>query len=302
MKAIQFYEYGDVETMHLVNIPSPAIGPTEILIRVRASGVNPSDWKRRQGVYQAYEKLTFPAGVGVEASGVVEAVGENLSNSLIGKSVFGFGRNTAAELAILSHWAELPPNVSFELAACTPVVFETASRSLAYLAMQADETLFVSGASGGVGSAVVQLALAHGVNVVGSCSHKNSDYLRALGAMPVIYGDGLNIRIRRVTEKTIDAVLHVAGVGIIPELIELVGDPYKVVSVSDFGAIKYGARFCKGPPENPSLTLSALAEMLACHKLKMPIEKKYPLADIAKAHQLSEKGHVTGKIILTIGK
>ncbi len=158
MKAVQFSKYGGPEVLQVVEVEEPHAGTGQVRIAVRAAGVNPSDWKDRAGDARDSEPVPLPSGVGFEASGVVDEVGAGVSNVAVGDAVFGYGANAVAEYAVLSHWAQKPDNVSFDVAGGLPVIAETASRCLEQLGVQAGETLLVSGASGGIGSAVVQLA------------------------------------------------------------------------------------------------------------------------------------------------
>jgi NADPH:quinone reductase-like Zn-dependent oxidoreductase len=120
MKAIQFNDYGGPDVLQLVDVEPPNAGPGEVRIRVRAAGVNPSDWKRREGQYRAFEDIRFPAGLGVEGAGIVDQIGPGVTDVMVGDSVFGFGRNMMAEQAILTHWARKPDTLSFEVAAGLP--------------------------------------------------------------------------------------------------------------------------------------------------------------------------------------
>lgn len=298
MKALQYREYGGPEVMSLTEVPLPVPQAGEIRIAVRASGVNPSDWKRRTGMYRDFDEVSFPAGLGVEASGIVDARGPGVTNVSVGDAVFGMGRDTVAEYAILTHWISKPADMSFEEAAAISVVTETALRSLDALALKPGETLFVSGAAGGIGTAVVQLAVLRGITVIGSASEKNHDYLRGLGAVPVVYGPGLKERIGHLAPEGIDAALDVAGSGIIPELIEMTGSASRVVSVADFSAEEYGARFSKGPPENPDAVLQEIIRLFSRVHYSVRVEKTFSLEDAAKAHEVSENSHVRGKLVI----
>ncbi len=225
MKAIEFNQYGGPDVLHLVDVEAPHAGPGEVRIEVRAAGVNPSDWKRREGQYRAFEDVRFPAGLGVEGAGIVDEVGPGVTDVTVGDMVFGFGENTMAEQAVLTHWTRKPDNLSFEVAAGLPVVSDTATRALDQVGVAEGRTLLVSGAAGGVGTAIVQLARLRGVTVIGTASATKHDYLRELGAVPTTYGEGLEQRVRELAPAGIDAAIDVAGSGIIPELIRIVGDP-----------------------------------------------------------------------------
>ncbi len=302
MKAVQYSEYGGPEVMYLADISAPVPQAGEIRIAVRATGVNPSDWKRRAGMYRDFDEVKFPAGLGVEASGIVDQIGFGVKDVVPGDRVFGMGRNTVAEYAILTHWVHKPDDMSFEIAGSLSVITETALRSLDDLQVKPGETLFVSGAAGGIGTAVVQIACSRGIKVIGSDSVKNHDYLKKLGVIPTTYGPGLRERIRCLAPEGVDAALDVAGSGIIPELIEITGISSRVVSVADFSAEQYGARFSKGPPKSPDSVLRTVNTLFCHEQYSIHVEKIFPLDKTAQAHEISAGGHVTGKLVIVPGR
>lgn len=302
MKAVQFNEYGGPEVLRVVEVKKPHACPGQLRIAVRAAGVNPSDWKDRAGDARDSEPVRLPSGVGFEASGVVDEVGAGVPNVAVGDAVFGFGANAVAEYAVLSHWARKPANVSFEVAGGLPVIAETARRCLEQLGVQSGETLLVSGAAGGIGSAVVQFACLAGVTVIGTASAVKHEYLRELGAIPTTYGPGLAERVRELAPVGVDRALDVAGSGIIPELIEIVGDPARVLSAADFTAPQYGAKFCYGPPKNPERVFAEVARLCSEGRFRLHVEQTFPLERTAEAQELSAKGHVTGKLIISVAR
>lgn len=298
MKAIQFSRYGGPEVLDLVDIAPPHPGPGEVRIAVRAASVNPSDWKRREGQYRAFEEVNFPSGLGVEASGIVDEVGPGVSGTFIGDAVFGYGAAAMAEHAVLTHWVHKPDDLPFEIAGGLPVISETAWRSLDELGVKAGQTLLVSGAAGGIGSAVLQLARVRDITVIGTASPQKHDYLRKLGAIPTTYGPGLAERVRFLAPEGIDAALDVAGSGIIPELIAIAGDPTHVLSVADFSAEEYGAKFSHGPPKEPQRVLADVARLYSRGLFRLRIEQVFPLERTAEAQIVSAAGRVTGKLII----
>ncbi len=302
MKAIQFSEYGGPEVLHLVEVNEPHAGPGQVRIAVRAVGVNPSDWKDRTGGARDASPVSLPSGVGSEASGVADEVGPDASDVSVGDAVFGFGVNTVAQYAILTHWAHKPDDLPFDVAGGLPVIVETASRCLEQAGVQSGETLLVSGAAGGIGTAVVQLARLRGVKVIGTASPHKQDYLRGLGAIPTTYGPGLAERLTYLAPEGVDAALDLAGSEIIPELIEIVGDPSRVVSAADLSATQYGARFCYGPPKNPERILAEVARLYSDGLFQLHVERVFPLEQTAKAQELSAQGHVTGKLIISVAR
>jgi NADPH:quinone reductase-like Zn-dependent oxidoreductase len=300
MKAVQFSEYGGSEVVHVVDVDEPHAGPGQVRIAVRAAGVNPSDWKRRDGRYRDFEEVKFPSGFGVEASGVVDEVGPGLSNVSVGDAVFGFGENTMAQYAVLTHWTHKPDDLSFEVAGGLPVIVDTATRALDELGVKSGQTLLVSGAAGGIGSAVIQLARHRRLTVIGTARMQKHDYLRELGAIPTTYGPGLSERMRVLAPEGVDAALDLAGSGIIPELIAIVGDPSHVLSVADFSAERYGAKFSHGPPRDPERIFSDVARLCSEGLFRLRVEQTFLLDQTAEAQDVSAKGRVTGKLIISI--
>jgi NADPH:quinone reductase-like Zn-dependent oxidoreductase len=300
MKGIEFSEYGGPDVLHLVDVEAPHAGPGEVRIKVRAAGVNPSDWKRREGRYRAFEDVRFPAGLGVEGAGIVDEVGSAVIDVAIGDPVFGFGENTMAEQAVLTHWARKPDNLSFEVAAGLPVVSDTATRALDQVGVAQGQTLLVSGAAGGVGTAIVQLARLHGITVIGTASATKHDYLRELGAVPTTYAQGLEERVRELAPAGVDAAIDVAGAGIIPELIRIVGDPAHVLSVADFSAEKYGAKFSHGPPVDPARLFAKMADLCSAGSFTLRIDRTFPLDRAKEAQEVSQSGRVTGKLVVCV--
>ncbi len=300
MKAIQYDTYGGPDVLRLVDLPKPQPGRGQVRIAVRAAGVNPSDWKRREGQYRAFEAVTFPSGVGVEASGLIDAIGPDVSGFAVGDAVFGYAHDAMAEYAVLTHWVRKPAGLSFDVAAGLAVAGETAWRALDDVGVKAGETLLIDGAAGGIGTAAVQLARLRGVPVIGTASAPKHDYLRSLGAQATTYGPGLADRVRAFTAK-VDAALDVAGAGVIPTLIDIVGDASRVVSVADFSAASHGARFSAGPPRDPERVLGALAQLCVEGRFHLPIERTFPLEETALAQAISARKGTTGKLVIVVG-
>ena len=301
MKAIEFQEYGGPDVLQVVDVEAPHAGPGEVRIRVRAAGVNPSDWKRREGQYRAFEDVHFPAGLGVEGAGIVDEVGSGVTNIGLRDAVFGFGESTMAEQAILTHWAKKPDDVSFEVAAGLPVVSDTATRALDQVGVAEGQRLLVSGAAGGVGTAIIQLARLRGITVIGTASEAKHDYLRELGAIAITYGVELEQRVRKLEPGGVDAAIDVAGSGIIPELIRIVGDPAHVLSVADFSAEEYGAKFSHGPPLDPACLFTKMAALCSAGLFKLRIDRIFPLDRAREAQEVSQSGRVTGKLVIGVG-
>jgi NADPH:quinone reductase-like Zn-dependent oxidoreductase len=299
MKAARFSRFGGPEVLEIVDLPEPHPGPGQVRIAVRAAGVNPSDWKKRKGLLEG----DLPQTMGYEAAGVVDEVGAGVADAAIGDRVFGFSTEGAAqaELALLSHYAPVPPSLDFAGAAALPAAVETATRALDQLGVAGGDTLLINGASGSVGSAAVQLAVVRRARVIGTASPANHEYLRSLGAEPVAYGEGLVDRVRAVVPEGVDLALDVAGSGALPELVQLAGDPEHVVTLADFvGARKYGVRFSSGDAGRALHALATVGELIESGRLSLPVARTFPLAEIAEAHRLGEAGHLRGKLVLVV--
>jgi NADPH:quinone reductase-like Zn-dependent oxidoreductase len=301
MKAVRFSEFGGPEVLKIVDLPDPHAGPGQIRVAVHAAGINPTDWKLREGLMGG----ELPQTTGREVAGVVDEVGEGVTDVTVGDRVFGFSDDGAgaAELALLSYYAPIPPSLGFAEAAGLSVALETATRSLDVLGVGPGNTLLANGAAGGVGSAVVQLAVARGARVIGTASPANHDYLRSLGAEPVAYGEGLVERVRALAPYGVDVALDVAGSGVLPELIELAGGREHVVTITDFGgAKKYGVRFSSGSDSGRAVhAIGEIGQLIEAGRFSLPVAQTFPLAEIAEAHRVSEDGHVRGKLVLLVG-
>ncbi|RRQ79052.1 NADP-dependent oxidoreductase [Streptomyces griseofuscus] len=297
MKKVSFAEFGGPDVLRLTDAEEPHAGPGRIRIAVRAAGVNPVDWRICEGQKLGAHPTELPSGVGLDAAGVVDEVGEGVEGVEIGDHVFGEGSSTYAEFAVLSAWARMPEGLTFEEAAGYPSVVETALRIVREVGVQPGQTLLVSGASGGVGSAVLQIARDRGIRVIGTAGAANQDYLRGLGALATTYGEGWVERVRRL--GPVDAALDLAGSGVLRELVELVGDPHKVVSIADLGAPEFGVRFSGVAGSVPD-ALAAAADLISRGKLHIPVEKSYPLAEAAAAHIDSRAGHTRGRRVMVV--
>ncbi|GAA2311664.1 NADP-dependent oxidoreductase [Nonomuraea roseoviolacea subsp. roseoviolacea] len=294
---MNFTEFGGPDVLHVIETEEPHAGPGQVRIAVRAAGVNPVDWRIREGQILKAHPIRLPAGVGLDASGVIDEIGEGVEGFDIGDRVFGEGTDTYAEYAVLSAWARMPDGLSFAEAAGYPSVVETALRIIGQVGVQPGQTLLVSGASGGVGSAVLQIARDRGITVIGTAGAANQDYLRSLGALATTYGPGWVDRVRQL--GPVDAALDLAGSGVIPELLELTGDPRKVVSIADLDAPQFGVRFSGEAGSVPEALAEATA-LIARGKLHIPVDKTYTLDEAAKAHIDSRAGHTRGRRVILV--
>jgi NADPH:quinone reductase-like Zn-dependent oxidoreductase len=299
MKAIQFDQHGPPEVLALVDVAEPHPQAGEVRIKVRAVGVNGLDWKIRAGHMRGMFDVALPSGTGSDAAGIVDEVGEGVTDVQVGDAVFGIGTAVLAEYAVLRAWAAKPNGLSFEEAAGYPVPVETAFRILDQVGIQPGQTLLASGASGGVGTAVIQIARDRGITVIGTASAAHQDYLRNLGAVPTTYGDGLVDRVRALAPNGIDAALDISGSGVIADCIALTGDPGKVLSIADPSAAQQGAKVSFAATDIVA-ALGHAATLYTKGAMHIPVENTFTFADAAAAQARNETGHAAGRTVITM--
>ncbi|TQL02909.1 NADP-dependent oxidoreductase [Cellulomonas sp. SLBN-39] len=300
MRAARFHEYGGTEVLVVEDAPEPHAGAGEVRVRVAAASVNPIDWKVRAGYLKDAMPVTFPAIPGRDAAGVVDEVGEGVTGVQVGDRVWGLGGlgGATAELAVLSAFAPVPSTWTLEQAAAAGLATATATAALDALGDLAGRTLLVEGAAGGVGSAAVEIAVARGATVVGTASERNHDFLRELGAVPTTYGEGLADRLAQVAPQGVDAVFDTAGSGSLAELVAIVGDASRVVTVADYSAPSLGAQLVSA--QNDSAQLAAAAALGEQGAYTPRVERTFGLDAVADAHAYVQQGHTRGKVVVTL--
>jgi NADPH:quinone reductase-like Zn-dependent oxidoreductase len=289
--------------LHVGEADEPHAAPDEVRVRVRAAGVSPVDLALRSGASPSAARLALPHIPGVDAAGVVDEVGGDVNTAALGDEIFGavdvakLGGATA-EFALLKFWAAKPAAMSWEEAAASATSIETATRALDLLGVTPGTTLLIDGATGGVGSVAVQLAIARGATVIGTGHANSQDFIASLGAIPATYGAGLPKRLR---DYRVDLALDAAGKGALPELIELTGSPGSVVTIADFGASALGVRLSIGDlggQPNGRHGLADAAELYRDGRLIIPVEAVFGFSAAADAHTHAERGRRRGKIVL----
>ena len=299
MKAVQFSCFGGPDVLAVVDVDEPHAGPGQIRIAVKASSVNPMDRARRSGRV----KLDLPAAIGRDAAGVVDEVGEGVTDVKVGDSAFGVavdGRGTA-EFALLRRWAKKPERLSYAETAALPIAAETATRCLRKLGASAGQTLLINGAAGSVGQAAVQLARLQGLRVIGTASAGHHARLREIGAEPVVYGPGLVDRVRLLAPGGVDFVLDCAGQAL-GDLVEIAGDAARVLTIAgstlaaEYGVLSTGG----GGPDAAYDAYWTVAKLADEGKFSLPVQQTFSMAQAAPAHALSEAAHLTGKIVIVI--
>ena len=297
MQAVTFDRYGDPSVLHTAEMPEPHAGPGQVRIRVAAAAVNPMDWKIRRGYLADMMPNEFPTIPGSDAAGTIDEVGEGVTGVSVGDEVLGSGDGATAEFAVLHDWTRKPDSLDITEAAGLTMATETAERVLRMLDVKQGDTVLVDGAAGGVGAALVQLAVDRGATVIGTASDANAEYLQSLGANPTTYGPGLPDRLRAIGVESLDAAVDTAGKGSVAELVTLVPTPSQVVSIADFAAGEHGARVTDGSEGHAYDVLDRLGDLVESG-YRIPVAETFTFAQAPKAHEESEGGHVRGKIVI----
>jgi NADPH:quinone reductase-like Zn-dependent oxidoreductase len=300
-RALVFEEFGPPEVLHVGSVPLPSPGDGQVRIAVHAASVNPVDWKLRAGLAKDFPGLSLPHVTGMDAAGVVDAVGAGVEEWRVGDEVFGpTVTGAAAEHALLEAVARKPRGMSWETAAALPSGSETGLRAIEILGLSAGEVLVINGVSGGVGLAAARFALARGARVIGTAGPGRAEALAELGIESVTYGDGMSDRIRALA-PSVDKALDVAGNGVLPELVALVGgDTSRVVTLGDPAAGSLGVTYTTGQERRYWEALDLATDLWAEGRFDLPIARSFSLDEGAAAHTASESGHVLGKIVFSI--
>ncbi|MCZ2850846.1 NADP-dependent oxidoreductase [Modestobacter sp. VKM Ac-2978] len=298
MRAVRFHEFGGPEVLRLEEVAEPHAGPGQVRVRVHACGVNPADWKIRQGDLGG----ELPQGVGLEVSGVIDELGAGVSDVGLGDRVFGSTSGGAADNALLSDYARVPDGLDLVQAAALPVAVETATRGLDLLGVRAGHTLVINGAGGAVGTVATQLAIAGGATVIATTSEANAARLRGYGAVTTSYGNGLVERVAELAPGGVDLGFDMGPAGALPGLVQLTGDPGRVLTISDFANAAASGVRTTGPAGTTFRwdVLPHAASLAAQGELALPVQQVLPLEQVAEAQRLSQTGHRSGKLVLLV--
>ena len=217
MKAVRFDEYGGADVLRVAEVPRPEPGPGQVLVQVKAAGINPGEAKIRDGSLHARFPATFPSGQGSDLAGIVAQTGPGVTGVSIGDEVIGFTDDRASQaefvLAEQQNLTPRPAAVPWEVAGSLFVAGSTAYAAVRAVGASSGDTVIVAGATGGVGSIAVQLTRLAGATVVGLASEAGHDWLTGHGVIPVSYGEGAADRIREAAGGKIDAFIDAFGAG-----------------------------------------------------------------------------------------
>jgi NADPH:quinone reductase-like Zn-dependent oxidoreductase len=303
-RAVRFDDYGDVDVLNVVEVERPVPGPGEVLVRVKAAGINPGEASIRKGLMHERWPATFPSGEGSDLAGIVEEVGPGVDSFSAGQAVIGWTdqRASHAELVVVpvEHLTRKPGEVSWEAAGALFVAGTTAYAAVRAVGASSGDTVVVSGAAGGVGSLVVQLARLAGAAVIGLAGESNHQWLLEHGAIPVAYGDGVAARIREVSDGHVDAFIDTFGGGYVALAVEELGvAPERIDTIIDWAAAEqYGVKTEGTAAAASADVLAELAGLVESGELEVPIAKTFGLDQVRDAYRELERRHTRGKIVL----
>lgn len=302
MRAAVVTTYGPPSVLEWTQVPMPQPSERQIRIKVRVSGVSPSDLKIRRGDLKAVFPLPQPGILGFETAGTVDAIGGKVSDVKVGDGVAallpllgGYG-----EYVLANSWTSKPPQVSWNDAGALPTSVEAAVGVLRQLKATKGETLLVLGAGGSVGMIATQLAFQQGLKVIGAAGPEDQNLVRELGATPVLYGSSLLSNVHKITNR-VDAAMDAAGKGGLQDAITLTGGTNRVITLADPQATQLGVRFSVGTPDRAPDALEIGMKLRASGQLRLRSQQSLPMSAAAEAHKLLEEGHFHQKLLLTTG-
>ncbi len=303
MRAVRVHEYGGIDVLRVEEVARPVPGPGQVLVEVRAAGIQPGEVAIREGARHDRWPATFPSGQGSDLAGVVVATGPEVRGFAAGDEVLGFTHNRAshAEFVVaddvdLTH---RPAGLSWDVAGSLYVAGTTAYATVFAVDPAPGDTVVVSGAAGGVGSLAVQLARRRGATVIGLASEPNHAWLQDHGVVPVAYGQGTADRIRHAAGGSVDAFIDTFGDGYVDLAVELGVRPERINTIRDWpAAARIGARTYGEGAAACAVVVGELARLAARGELEVPIARTYPLEQVRDAFRELEGRHAHGKIVL----
>jgi NADPH:quinone reductase-like Zn-dependent oxidoreductase len=304
-KAVKFDHYGGLDVLHLAELPLPVPGNGEVLVKVKAAGINPIETKIREGLLAVRWPATWPEGEGSDFAGVVDSVGPQVTTFAAGDEVIGFTNNRASHaeyvLVPMDQLTPRPPHVPWEQAGALFTSGSTAYETLRAVSLQKGETVVVSSAAGGVGSLVVQLAVNAGARVIGLASEDNHAWLKQKGVIPLDFGGNTAEKIKAAAGCPIDAFIDTYGHGYVDLAIQLGVRPDRIDTIVDPDHVavkKYGVKNEGSMGAATAPVLAELAALIEQGRLQIPIAHVYKLDQVREAFAELEGHHTLGKIVL----
>jgi NADPH:quinone reductase len=307
MRAVRFDHYGDADVLYIAQVEKPEPAPGEVVVQVRAAGINPGEISIRSGLLESRFPSTFPSGEGSDLAGVVTAVGDGVDGVSVGDEVLGWSDRRSSHADFVSvpvgQLIAKPPELSWEVAGSLYVVGVTAYAAARAVGAGRGDIVAVSAAAGGVGTVLVQLLQLRGVDVVlGIASDDNHDWLRAHGVIPVRYGEGLADRLRTAVPKgpkVIDAFIDLYGPEYVELAIELGVAPDRIDTIIAWEkAQEVGAKAEGSSTASTPEILAEMAQLVASGKIEVPIAATFPLEAVREAYAELGQRHTRGKIVL----
>jgi NADPH:quinone reductase-like Zn-dependent oxidoreductase len=304
-QAVRFDDYGGIDVLRIEDVPRPEPGEGQVLVQVKAAGINPGEGKIREGMMRERWPATFPSGQGSDLAGVVAETGPGVTGFSAGDEVIGYtdNRSSQAEYVLVEagNLTAKPAGVPWEAAGALFVVGATAYAAVRAVALTPGDTVVVAGAAGGVGSLAVQLARRAGATVIGLASDRHHAWLTAHGVIPVSYGEGVAGRIRDAAAR-VDAFIDTVGGDYVALALEDLGvEPSRVDTIVRFDLVeKYGIKAEGNAAGASAATLAELAGLIAQGELEVPVAATFPMAEVQDAYRRLDQGHVLGKIVLIV--
>jgi NADPH:quinone reductase-like Zn-dependent oxidoreductase len=305
MRAVRFDNYGGIDVLDVREVPRPQPATGEVLVQVKAAGINPGEAMIRRGAMEEIFPATFPSGQGSDLAGVVAEVGPSVDTFSVGDDVLGFTSARASQAEYVAVPADQltpkPPQVSWEVAGALFVAGTTAYAAVRSVELTPGDTVAVAGAAGGVGTIAVQLAKRGGATVLGIAGPSNDDWLAAHGVIPVNYGDGLADRLRAAAPGgRVDAFLDFFGGGYVELAVtQLAIAPERIDTIIDFPAVeRFRVKVAGNQDAADAAVLAELAALVAAGELEVPIAEVVPLQEVQRAYRTLEQRHTRGKIVL----
>jgi NADPH:quinone reductase-like Zn-dependent oxidoreductase len=302
-KAVRFEEYGGINVLKVVDVDRPVPQAGQVLVQVKAAGINPGEAAIREGLFAELWPATFPSGQGSDFAGVVVELGSGVDGFAVGDEVIGFTDNRASHaefvVAEVTNLTAKPAGVSWEQAGALFVAGATAYAAVRSVSLKEGDTVVVSGAAGGVGSLAVQLAVKAGAKVIGLARKTNHAWLAAHGVIPIAYGDGVADRITEAVGGQVDAFIDTFGGGYVELALELGVKTDRIDTIIDFAAAaKYGVKTEGNAAAASADVLAELAGLINAGELELVVAKVYPLDQVRDAYRELEQRHTRGKIVL----
>ncbi|NUO45024.1 MAG: NADP-dependent oxidoreductase, partial [Streptomyces sp.] len=296
MQAVRFHEYGEIDVLRVEDVPRPSPGPGQVLVEVRAAGIQPGEVMIRRGARHGRWPAVFPSGQGSDLAGVVVELGPEARGFAVGDEVLGFTHHRASHAEFVAvddvNLVSRPRDLPWEVAGSLYVAGTTAYATVFAVDPVPGDTVVVSGAAGGVGSLAVQLARRRGASVIGLASERNHAWLKQRGIVPVAYGEGVAERIRKASGGRVDAFIDTFGDGYVDLAVELGVRPERINTIRDWqAAARVGARTYGEGSAASAVVLGELARLAARGELEVTVARTYPLEQVRDAYRELELGH-----------